>query len=170
MWSRRARLGGGRRRRCLSRAASSSRVGVSTPSSAARTIYIPTGVRYTVPWTTVLPYFWQGNDGRLTRRPRLLCFFYLLGRNLIASSASSKCSNLRTLLCHACTRPVPRAARKLQMSRTRDVAQDSTGYRGYHRVSQGFERPRRSSPLKLPFLVRVLPFLVRLWPFLAIYL
>ena len=81
----------------------------------------------------------------------------------------SKCSNLRTLLCHACTRPIPRAARKLQMSRTRDVAQDSTGYRGYHRVSQGFERPRRSSPLKLPFLVRLLPFLVRLWPFLAIF-
>ena len=28
-----------------------------------------------------------------------------------------------------------RAARKLHLSRTRDVAQDSTGYRGYHRVS-----------------------------------
>ena len=28
-----------------------------------------------------------------------------------------------------------RAARKLHLSRTRDVSQDSTGYRGYHRVS-----------------------------------
>ena len=72
-----------------------------------------------------------------------------------------KCSNLRTLLCHACTRLVPRAARKLQMSRTRDVAQDSTGYRGYHRVSSGLG----GRTPELPFLARILPFLARLLPF-----
>ena len=74
-----------------------------------------------------------------------------------------KCSNLRTLLCDAFTRPVPRAARKLQMSRTRDVAQDSTGYRGYHRVSSGLG----GRTPELPFLARILPFLARRLPFLA---
>ena len=74
-----------------------------------------------------------------------------------------KCSNLRTLLSDAFTRPVPRAARKLQMSRTRDVAQDSTGYRGYHRVSSGLG----GRTPELPFLARILPFLARRLPFLA---
>ena len=89
-----------------------------------------------------------------------------------------KCSNLRTLLSDAFTRPVPRAARKLQMLRTRDVAQDSIGYRGYHRVSSVlggrtaeiaiFGKNIAIFGKKITFFGKILPFCQHILPFLAI--
>ena len=57
-----------------------------------------------------------------------------------------------------------RAARKLHLSRTRDVAQDFTGYRGYHRVSSVLG----GHAAKIAFFARLVPFLAIYMPFLAI--